>query len=206
MAGCWVFGYGSLVCPASFGTTLGRELRPGVDFFEAELAGFGRRWNYGVMHTEGTTIEDGGAERAWTIVALGVVPAEGETANGVVGWVDAAELPGLDRRERHYDRVDVTARVRASGIPAGGPAVAVVTYVPRPEARRHYEDARDAGRAAVERRYWDHVDGAFAALGEDRRARYHATTPPPDVPIVDLLRLPGPPAPRVALEQVFDRR
>ena len=57
MAGRWVFGYGSLVSPTSFGATLGRELRPGRDLFEAELVDYGRRWNYGVMHTEGTTTE-----------------------------------------------------------------------------------------------------------------------------------------------------
>jgi hypothetical protein len=36
-----------------------------------------------------------------------------------------------------------------------------------------------AGSAVIDRRYWDLVDGAFAALGPDRRARYHATTPAP---------------------------
>ena len=47
----WIFGYGSLVDPSSFGATIGRAFRRGVDFFEAELVGFGRRWNYGVMHS-----------------------------------------------------------------------------------------------------------------------------------------------------------
>lgn len=189
MAGRWVFGYGSLVSPTSFATTLGRGLRPGVDFFEAELAGFGRRWNYGVMHTEGATIDERGIEQAWTIVALGLVEVAGETVNGIVGWVDDAELVDLDRRERHYDRVDVTALATVHGV--GHVAGEIVTYVPRPEAQRHYEAARDDGRAAVERRYWNLVDDAFAALGADRRARYHATTPAPDVPVVELRRRPS---------------
>lgn len=187
MAGRWVFGYGSLVSPTSFGATLGRELRPGRDLFEAELVDYGRRWNYGVMHTEGTTTEPDGAERAWTIVALGVVAAAGETVNGVVGWVDDAELAALDRRERHYDRVDVTGHATVDG----GVSGEIVTYVPRLEAQRHYEAARDAGRAAVELRYWQLVDRAFAELGPDRHQRYHATTPRPDVPIVELRRRPS---------------
>lgn len=184
-----MFGYGSLVSPVSFGATLGRELRPGVDFFEAELTGFGRRWNYGVMHTEGTTTDHLGVEQAWTIVALGLVAAPDETVNGIVGWVDDVELGELDRRERHYDRVDVTAlaTVHAPGDVPGE----IVTYVPRLEARRHYEAARDLGRAAVERRYWELVDDAFAALGADRHERYHATTPAPDVPVVELQRRPS---------------
>lgn len=189
MAGRWVFGYGSLVSPASFGATLGRELRPGVDFFEAELAGFGRRWNYGVMHTEGTSTDVDGSAATWTIVALGLVRSDEEHVNGVVGWVDDTEIEALDRRERHYDRVDVTASATVHASPAG-PGLPVVTYVPRPEARRHFEAARDGGRAAIERRYWDLVDGAFAALGPDRHARYHATTPSPGLPIVELQRRP----------------
>ena len=75
MSGVWIFGYGSLVDPSSFGATLGRALRPGVDFFEAELAGFGRRWNYGVMHTAATGPGPDGADLEYTIVALGIVGA-----------------------------------------------------------------------------------------------------------------------------------
>lgn len=188
MSGRWVFGYGSLVSPVSFGATLGRELRPGIDFLEADLAGFGRRWNYGVRHTAGQTQHDDGSTRTWTIVALGLVESEHEAVNGVVGWVEDDELEALDRRERYYDRVDVTACVSVAA--AAGFSGSVVTYVPRVEARRHYEDARDRRAAAVEQRYWDLVDDAFLALGEDRRARYHATTPPPDVPVIAMNRRP----------------
>ena len=172
--------------PASFGRTLGRELRPGVDFHEAEISGFGRRWNYGVMHTVGSASGPDGAQREWTIVALGVVEAAAERVHGVVAWVDEDELVELDRRERHYDRVEVTdvASVPDTADVSG----TIVTYVPRPEARRHYEAARDSGVAAVERRYWDLVDDAFAALGPDRRERYHASTPAPDIPVIELRR------------------
>lgn len=188
-AGCWVFGYGSLVSPTSFGATIGRELRPGVDFFEAEIAGFGRRWNYGVLHTEGTSVDDDGSARTWTIVALGLVPAAGERVNGVVGWVAADELAALDHRERHYDRVEVTDVTDVATV-AGEVAGPIVTYVPRPEPIGHAQAAAAAGRAAIERRYWDLVDGAFAALGADRRAAYRATTPDPGLPVVELARRP----------------
>ena len=92
MSGVWIFGYGSLVDPSSFGATLGRALRLGVDFFEAELAGFGRRWNYGVMHTTATGPAADGTELEYTIVALGIVRAPDQTVNGVVGWVTSDEL------------------------------------------------------------------------------------------------------------------
>ena len=197
MSGLWVFGYGSLVSPESFGRTLGRELRPGIDLFEAELAGFGRRWNYGIAHSVGVWTDDDGVEHERTIVALGLVEAPHESVNGVVGYVELDELTDLDRRERHYDRVDVadrtSVRTDGSGRAASGPgrsrlAGSIMVYVPARAAVERYERARDAGSAAVERRYWDLVDAAFRALGDDQHARYHATTPAPDVPIVDLVR------------------
>lgn len=188
MSGAWVFGYGSLVSPESFGHTLGRALTPGVDFVEAEVTGYGRRWNYGVMSVVGESIEDDGSRKEWTIVALGLVASPDETVNGVVGWVTADELPKLDRRERNYDRIDVSDRTTFGGGAAVELTGPVVTYVPRPEPLQWYRDARDRGTAAVERRYYDLVDGAFADLGPDRRQRYHATTPAPEVPVIEMTR------------------
>lgn len=186
MSGVWVFGYGSLVSPDSFGHTLGRRPHLGTDFFEAEIAGYGRRWNYGSLRYTGRAADDTGTIREWAIVALGVTPAADETVNGTVGWVTDDELVGLDRRERHYDRVEVTALATVhDGVDIAGP---IVTYVPRPEAVERYEQARDRGEAAVDRRYFDLVDRAFGALGEDRRRRYHATTQLPDIPILALQR------------------
>jgi cation transport regulator ChaC len=185
VSGLWVFGYGSLVDPSSFSATIGRELQPGVDFFEAEVAGLGRRWNYGVMHASASGPGPGGATIDYTLVGLGVVSAAEETVNGVVGWVEPDELALLDHRERHYDRVDVTDRTTVHGPDVSG---SVAVYVPRREAVEHFERARDAGRAAIEQRYWDLVDRAFAAFGAEAHARYHSTTPAPDVPVMTLSR------------------
>lgn len=185
-SGVWVFGYGSLVSPDSFAHTLGRPLTPGVDFLEAEVAGYGRRWNYGVMSMVGESTGPDGEPQNWTIVALGLIQAHGERVNGVIGWVSQDELPALDRREQNYDRVDVSdLATLADGVDLDAP---IVTYVPRAEPRALYEAARDQGTAAVEQRYWDLVDGAFADLGPDRRELYYATTPPPDIPIVAMRR------------------
>ena len=179
MAGRWIFGYGSLVSPVSFGGTVGRAFTVGHDFHYAVLNGWGRRWNYGVGHVSGEY-----AGRAYLLVALGLVAGEAESANGVVGWVADAELAQLDRRERDYDRVDVTELVETLAT-LDGP---VETYVPRRTAIERYETSRDAGAAAIEQRYWDLVAGAFAGFGPTERQRYLATTPPPDVPILELTR------------------
>ena len=178
----WVFGYASLVDRSSLGGTLQRVVVPEDGWHEATVHGWSRRWNYGVGHIRGWW-DDGGQEREVTIVAMGLV-ADGGRANGVAVRVDADELARLDHRERHYDRVDVSGQIAVRGS-VDGP---VVTYVPKREAIERYETARDAGAAAVEQRYWDLVDGAFATLGEDRADEYRATTPAPDVPVRVLRR------------------
>jgi cation transport regulator ChaC len=184
----WVFGYGSLVDPESLGRTLARPVTPGVDFVEAELSGWGRRWNYGVGHVraswerrDGTLIADG------VIVALGVVSASGESANGIIARVSDLEIGALDMRERDYDRVDVTESVALLGDRsrcAFGTGDRVVTYVPRASAIERYEAARDCGRAGIRSTYWGLVDAAFAVFGTDQLQRYRSSTPAPDVPVV----------------------
>lgn len=182
----WVFGYGSLVSPASLARTIGRLAKLGRDVHPAMLRGYGRRWNYGLPISVGSWRRDDGTEVIdGTLVALGLEESPDEEVNGVIASLNASELADLDFRERDYDRVDVSELMDLDdGIDLDG--LPVVTYVPRPSAVERYESARDAAVAGVRRTYWDLVDDAFGVLGEDQRRRYHETTPAPDVPIVDL--------------------
>ncbi|MFT5026424.1 MAG: dephospho-CoA kinase [Ilumatobacter sp.] len=184
----WIFGYGSLVGPESMARTIGRVAVHKVDFFRADLAGYGRRWNYGVMHfagrwerADGVDIDDG------TIVALGVVKSSDETVNGIVASVAGDELGNLDRRERNYDRVDVTDLITVLDDDGGTVDGVIYTYVPRRTSIEAYETARDNGTAGIRRTYWDQVDAAFAAFSAEQVERYRASTPAPDIPVVDLL-------------------
>ncbi len=180
MADTWVFGYGSLVDPRSLARTIDRLAEIGVDAFQADLAGFGRRWNYGTLAV-GESVDEPGRE--WRIVALGLEAAADESVNGLIARVDDDDLAALDRRERNYDRVDVTAAMTiAVDIDVG----AVVTYVPRAEPVERFEQARADGTAAISKRYWDLVDNAFAALGPGQQERYRATTPDAGIPVVEL--------------------
>jgi hypothetical protein len=184
-AATWVFGYGSLVDPSSVSRTIGRQVAPGIDFLRAELVGWGRRWNYGVGHVGARWVGDDGVEVAdGTIVALGLVRAPDERVNGVVVRVLADELERLDRREREYDRIDVTASVAP---PRPSPVDRTVTYSPRASAIARYEHARDRGTAAIRSTYWNLVDDAFAAFGANDSRAYRESTPAPDVPVVDVL-------------------
>lgn len=181
----WVFGYGSLVSPISLGSTLGRSPVPGVDFLAAECEGFARRWNYGVRYAPGSL--EGRADLD-VLVFLGLVAAPDTWTNGIVARVNSEELRRLDARERDYDRVEITDRVRLIGTAEDVSLGTIVIYVPRPEAVAVYSAGRDERRAAVVRSYWDLVDDAFALLAPGQGERYRASTPAPDVPVVDVVR------------------
>lgn len=183
----WVFGYGSLVSPASLAATIGRTIEP-HDLVVTHLSGYGRRWNYGSMHLRGDWHHDGVTVRQGLVVSLGLVVADDEVCNGVAARVSDDELAMLDWRERDYERTDVTDSVVtemaiADVDPFDGDRV--VTYVPRRSAIERYEQARDDQRAAIRRTYWNLVGDAFAELGGDHPVRY-AATPAPDVPVADI--------------------
>lgn len=178
----WVFGYGSLVSPTSMARTIGRVPDPATDLAIANLDGFGRRWNYG-SHVRRGKWRDGDTEVTdGLVVALGLEANSSESCNGVVIRVTNEELAELDIRERDYERTDVTELMRLESPLSFGQ---VVTYVPRPSAVSRYEQARDEGRAAIERRYWDLVHSAFDELGAEHHESF-STTPAPDVPVADI--------------------
>jgi hypothetical protein len=64
-----------------------------------------------------------------------------------------------------------------------------VTYVPTQGPITDYVDARDRGRAGIEIRYWNLVNNAFDELLPGAGDRFRATTPEPDVPVVDVSRI-----------------
>ena len=112
----WIFAYGSLVSPASLASTIGRTITPGAGMHVVELAGYGRRWNYGSKVLRGDwTTDDGREVTGGLVVSLGVVESPEESINGVIFAVDEAELADLDSRERAYDRVDVTEQITLLG-------------------------------------------------------------------------------------------
>jgi len=113
------------------------------------------------------------------VAYLDIEADDGARLNGVA--FPARDLASLDRRERNYERRDVTAHVSAD---LGG---RVYAFVGRPQGRERLSAGRAAGTAVVARHYLERVRAGFAAHGA--LAEFEATTEPLDLPLRELRRI-----------------
>ena len=184
----FVFGYGSLT--ARRGQTPSRELKE--HGFVADLAGLHRIWGVAMDNRRDLPgykyYRDAHGARPDVFVAyLDLVAAEpgsdGAAArvNGVCLPVDDATLEQLDRRERNYERTDVSDRVAAGG-------ARVWAYVGMAAARERLAEGRQAGTAVIDAGYVRTVEAGFAVLGDEELATVRASLAPGDLPVVDLTR------------------
>ncbi|MEA2131569.1 MAG: hypothetical protein QOJ85_4460 [Solirubrobacteraceae bacterium] len=171
----FVFGYGSLAADLAGG-------------HEAALHGRRRAWGVamdnrvdvpGYKHYR---LRADGGRPAVCVAFLDLVEDEGATTTGVCMPVTTAQLPELDRRERNYDRIDVTGAVT----PARG---TVWAYVGNATGRGRLRRARAAGTAVVSRDYLERTRAAFAALGADALAQFERSAALGDLPVWELERV-----------------
>lgn len=170
-----VFGYGSLVDPASAAQTLGRDV-PQPE--PAVLRGWRRRWSIwrdNRAHEKTFAIDPGGEVPA-AILGLNIERAERALLNGALVELSAPELERLDLREMRYDRVDVTGLAE----PAGA-FEQVVAYTAKPQ---HLANGVPEG-AVIMARYVRAVEAAFAALGDGELEAFRETTGPLPAPAVE---------------------
>jgi hypothetical protein len=172
-----VFGYASLVSPASAAETLGRPVEVAA---LARLEGWARAWTCG---RDNTTVEktfalaDGALPRYCLGLNLDPDPAA-HAPNGVLIEVSQAELDRLDLRELRYQRTEVTGSIVDAGELGFD---AVYAYRARPE-HRHPEPPDGA---VIISTYPALVERAFAELGPGQLELYRATTAPPPVEIAE---------------------
>ncbi|MEA2128791.1 MAG: hypothetical protein QOJ85_1682 [Solirubrobacteraceae bacterium] len=173
----YVFGYGSLAADLAGGDV-------------AELHGYRRFWGVamdnridlrGYKHYR---LRSDGSRPTVCIAFLDVVADPGAVTSGVCVPVGEQELPGLDLRERNYDRVEVTNAVAA----ARG---TVWAYVGTSTGRGRLQRAREGGSAVVSRDYLERTRAAFAALGAAALAEFERTAALDGLPVWELERLPS---------------
>jgi cation transport regulator ChaC len=181
----FVFGYGSLT--ARPGLVVTRELKE--DGFTADLAGLRRTWGVAMDNRRDLPgykyYTDAAGRRPEVFVAyLDLVEApedSGAVVNGLCLPVDDAILAQLDRRERNYERTDVSDRVAADG-------ATVWAYLGMAAARERLAEGRRTGTALIDRGYVRTVAAGFAVLGDDELAACRASLEPGDLPVADLTR------------------
>jgi hypothetical protein len=152
-------------------------------------AGLRRTWNVAMDNRQ--TLEgykyyleaDTGARPSVFVTFLNLVEDLGTTVNGVVLPVPRAAIESLDRRERNYDRVDVTDRIVE---PVGG---SVWAYVGSIAAGQRYEEGLRQGAAVVDSSYYESVRGHFRSLGNCCFRDFLASTDEPACPIRRLRRV-----------------
>lgn len=181
-----VFGYGSLVDPASAARTLGREptdaWAEGATF-PVELTGWQRRWSQARdnRRCEKTFARNRDAWVPDWVLGLNIERTGNprDVVNGLLIAVSEAELERLDVRELRYDRVDVTDEISPHAVAAGFEAV--ITYEAKPEQLI----LEPPPGSVILRSYAAAVEAAFAALGPGQREEYLRTTGPHPVETID---------------------
>jgi len=165
----YVFGYGSLVNPASFARTLGRNDWTMDDFPLATLKGYRRVWDVAMDNSIAIPGYkqyyrlDSNERPEIFVTFLNIEPSENDEVIGVLARVSDEELVRLERRERNYQRIDVSTGI------VGGPCHSVVyTFIGTREARERFASGKASGTAVISRAYAENVEEAFRLRG--RRA------------------------------------
>ena len=129
-----------------------------------------------------------GTRPAVYVAFVDIEPDPSSTVNGLVRPVSGTELARLDRRERNYDRVEVTGQIE-------GFEGRVWTYRGSVEGRERLRRGREGGRVVVSRDYLEKVRTGFARLGPDEERAFAESSALDDLPVWDLERLDLPPDP-----------
>jgi len=197
-----VFGYASLVLDSHRGTV-------------ARLPGYRRVWGVATDNLRsipGYKMYLSRSDGSWPAVYVAFIdiePDPSSAVNGVVLPVTPAELELLDRRERNYDRVDVSGQIEGESpeqcspesLGSPPPEGRVWTYRGSAEGRERLRRGRSEGRAVVSRDYVEKVRAGFAALGPEHERAFAESSALDDLPVLDLERLDLPTDPPPARER-----
>jgi hypothetical protein len=172
----FVFGYGSLA---------GEHLHNPV----ARLRGWRRTWGVAMDNSldipgyKSYRLRSDGSRPAVFVAFLDIEPDPEAVVTGVCMRVASGDLAALDRRERNYDRVDVTSAVC-------DPPGRVWAYRGSDAGRARLREGLAAGRAVVSRDYLDTVLAAIAMVAPDELVAAQRSPRETGLRVRDLERLP----------------
>jgi hypothetical protein len=178
----YVFGYGSLT----------RDLLADVEV--ARLSGYRRGFGVAADNAEEIAgykryrLPGDGSFPALHVAFLDIFEDPATTINGVLAPVDPGALADLDRRERNYDRIDVTAAIESP------PDGRVWAFRGSRDGRARLAAGVAAGTAVIQRGYLDRVAAGFRNLGAAEHAHFLASSDLDGLPLVELERVDIPAA------------
>lgn len=184
----FVFGYGSLVNIGNLEQYLKRKLNPGADYIICSLNNFQRCWNVAMDNRVNLPNykyylhQPTGKRLDGYVAFLNIRPHQHHSLTGILFRVSDRELEHLDRRERNYQRINITEQLDTTAL---GNAW---TYIGLPEAEQRYQTGLTQTKTVIAQHYLDSVHQAYLALGSQKLAHYIATTEQPEIPIVNLER------------------
>ena len=178
----YVFGYGSLVA----GEFVPSRER-GSEGFVTDLHGAGRGWGVAMDNRIDLPgykryLDPAGRRPAVSVCFLDIVDSPQTRVNGICLPVTGAELAELDRRERNYDRIEVSDRF------SDVDDARVWTYRGSAEGRARFDVAVREGTAVIDAGYLDAVSVGFRALGEREWEACAPSLDPGGLPVRELVR------------------
>jgi gamma-glutamylcyclotransferase (GGCT)/AIG2-like uncharacterized protein YtfP len=179
----FVFGYGSL---AALADGVAPSRTPRAEGFVCDLRGYRRQWGVAMDNRRDLPgykhyTDELGRRPEVFVCFLDIESDARGSVNGLCVPVDGRRLAALDRRERNYERVDVSASVEAGG-------ARVWAYVGARASRMRMRWAMAAHRAVIDGRYLEMVADGFRALGEGEFERSAPSLAPGLLPVVSLTR------------------
>ncbi|MDX6705993.1 MAG: hypothetical protein QOI48_1839 [Solirubrobacteraceae bacterium] len=172
----FVFGYGSLASEYDDGPV-------------AVLRGYRRVWGVAMENRRDLPgykhylLRSDGSRPDVFVAFVDLRQESGASVTGRYVPVDDARLAVLDRRERNYSRVDVTADVDAA------PGGTVWAYLGSAGGRARFDAGRRSGSAVVSSDYLELVRAAIGALGAGELEEFERSSGLESLAIWDLERI-----------------
>jgi hypothetical protein len=171
----YVFAYGSLLRRRDLARALSMardEVGGEASAIElsplASLAGWKRTWAVASdPAAQGRQYRDRTTQVVYRgcVVSLGLEPDAQSQVHGVLVRVGYRALAEMDRRERDYDRIEVSDAVSAYGLVRPADDLRVFTYVQKPAAQELFAGASEL---AVRDEYYHGIRESLAALPQER--------------------------------------
>ena len=167
-----VFGYGSIISPASFAATLGKKAFS-IPFHVCHLRGFVREWTALVPLDKPVEVNGTPVRYVAYLNIRDTGPNGRDAVNGIMAAINREDLDLMIAREHVYDLADVTDRIQPQ--PTLGHKV--LTFIANePELSEKLEFA------VVRSDYEELVEAACGKISREFLQEYENSTLPPQCP------------------------